>query len=322
MLSAVVTEPRDSAGTSERRSDEDAGGEGEPSRRQLLRAGAVLAGVAVAGGGYLLGTAGGDDGDYTAPADFPLVSTRGHFTTHVLGDVALADGHGRTEVDTVGDWTGDDAADGEVCIFVHGLNVPDRGAASDRAYTARRGLERLGYDQPVVGYSWQSDPGVWWTPVELAHRNGAKLAHWAGSRFEATGAPIRVIAHSLGAPVVLAALAALEAREPAGGWASWPVRSVALLGGAVEATAPAAPEYADAIARVPGGVHNFHKRDDKILRRVSLVEGHKQLGRAGFPDSGVAPEAFRDHDVTDSVRDHNSYYEPDEGCLPGIVEAL
>jgi len=294
-------------------------------RRGFLRAagvaGSTLAGLTL-GGTAAAGDFGGDNGDYPIPEDYPVVTTRGQFDD----DGDLRSGYTATEYGVDGDWStyADRAGDREILVAVHGWNIDARGAR-DVANTTRIALRENGYDQLVVGFSWDSEKGDGWIDqgwneaVEIARGNGPKLAQWIADWTDSVGVPIRVIGHSLGARVTVEALASLRDRGRSNS-----VRSVSLLGGAiddqeVETDEPYGADIADAAERF----HNFYKTDDGVLDwAYGAIEFDTAVGEEGIQDAADAPDNYAETDVTDAVADHNSYYEPGEGCIPSVVESF
>lgn len=296
------------------------GGTDRRTRRRFLKgATGAVASVAVLGmgGSARAGDLGGDDGDYTAPSSFPEVSTRGQFTD----DGDLKDGYSKTEYETVGDWESGRGDDEELVVFVHGWSL-DEADAKDAAYTCGVGLAENGYDEFTVGFTWDADQGEglsWETGVDIATGNGPKLAQWVVDHVDGGGLPVRLVGHSLGARVVVEALASLQERGQENA-----VTSTTLLGGAIGETAVETDEaYGEAIEYATGAFDNFHKDDDLVLAiAYSVAEWAEAVGEEGIKNPWDAPENYTDHEVTWTVEDHNSYYEPGEGCMPDVVETF
>ncbi|RLM97600.1 DUF726 domain-containing protein [Haloarcula sp. Atlit-7R] len=264
------------------------------------------------------GKLGGDDGEYTAPAEFPLVSTREQFTD----DGKLKAEYTETEYETVGDWqsnrTNDDT---ELVIFVHGWSLGETDAR-DAAYTCQIGLEANEYDQFTVGFTWDADmgDGIGWSEgVAIAEQNGPKLAQWVVDHNDSGGLPVRILGHSLGAKVAVETMASLHEREREDA-----VESIALLGGAIGDSVVEVDEtYGESIKYATASFDNFHKDDDVVLGTAfSAAEWTEAVGEKGVQSPEDAPGNYADYDVTAAVADHNSYYEPGEGCLPAVVETF
>ncbi|MHB9288234.1 esterase/lipase family protein [Halobacteriales archaeon Cl-PHB] len=288
-------------------------------RRTLLRSTAA-AGVAALGVGTMGSAAAfsGDDGDITGPADFPRATTRGHFDISWWDDVDLTDGHTAYDYQTVGDIPGwNDAAPDEVVISVHGWKTTED-SAPDHFATVSHSLSRNGYDAPVVGFSYDADTSTtdWWPAVEIAERNGPKLAHFlADYAARAPDTTFRIVGHSLGATVTCETIKALN---------SWGYRDLlasgTLLGGAVDNDAVSTEgEFGDDIAAAVGQFDNFWKSDDDVLNwAYTTGEFDSAAGEEGC--EGPEPWNYTDHNV-DYVPDHFSYHEPGDGCMPEVVAA-
>lgn len=291
------------------------GGERRITRRRLLSttaaAGATLVGIS---GSTTVGARSKKDGTEPAPEGYPTVSTRGHFTD----DAELVEDESETSYQETGDWEGFESDDDtELVVVVHGWTVSEGGGA-DVAYTCDLGLQENGYDEFVVGYSWDADRGDsvdfgWDDAKEIATQNGPKLASFVADRAD-EGQSIRLVGHSLGARVVGAGLRALHENDRTDS-----VASAVFLGGAVDdETAATGERYGPAIDAVPDRFDNFHKDDDEVLDTVyEWREWDEAIGEDGI--EGEAPATYTDHDVTDAVASHNAYYQPEDGCLPQVV---
>jgi esterase/lipase superfamily enzyme len=293
----------------------------DANRRQFLKtAGAVgIAGVTLGTG---TAAAGGGAETLSAPDDYPRVSTRDHYEITWWGSVERADDESATSYDVRGDWSGLGSA-GELLVFVHGWRSDDGSDdAIDRAYTAGKALEEVGYDEFDVAFSWDSDKGGgldqgWYEGQEIANRNGSKLANFVTDWNDADGRPVRLVCHSLGAQVTLSALSVLDSWGRANA-----VRDVVMLGGAADNEAcSVGGEYGDGIATAAEEVVNCHKTDDDVLQwAYSIGEFNSAVGETGV--EGTPPGNYRDVNVTDAVPDHYSYPElaEDGGCMDVVVD--
>jgi hypothetical protein len=136
----------------------------------------------------------------------------------------------------------------EVVIYVHGVwtakdrtdevakqmfeNLPE---IVDRA---RLSLDSLSYGFPVIGFSWDSDTEIsssgWNYAKIIAKENGPKLAQFILDLKESCPQnEIRLIAHSLGAMVVLSSLDSLHSNQIWNG-NNFEIASVHLMGAAVD----------------------------------------------------------------------------------------
>jgi len=289
-----------------------------PTRRRFL----VGAGTAAAGIATMSGTAvaGGDgDDDLEVPGDYPLISTRNHFDITWYGSVYLTDSETGYQRD--GNWSGYDNGEDVVTVFVHGWGQSEE-EGRNGAYICEQALADNSVDSFNVSYNWDSDKGGgidqgWYEAKEIASRNGPKFADWITDFDRDDGRTLRIIAHSLGARVTASALQTLD------GWdKSDIVDSVTFLGGAIDDQEVETDEpFGTAIENVTGQFDNYYKTDDGVLDwAYSTAEFDSAVGQYGIEDGSDAPSNYEDHNVTDTVPGHGSYYEPGEGCIPQVVE--
>lgn len=165
----------------------------------------------------------------------PLVSTRGHFDTNTG---KLKPGHNQTDynppVDIPGLTAGTQCSP-EVAIYVHGIWVGENSLEKPEEIfdRARESLEDL-YSITLVGFSWDSDTPVtangsgWRTAKVIAENNGPKLAAFISElKDKCQQTDIRIIAHSMGARVVLSSLDELSKNR------KW-IESVHFMGATVD----------------------------------------------------------------------------------------
>jgi pimeloyl-ACP methyl ester carboxylesterase len=280
----------------------------ETTRRGLL-AGLAATGTAVGGLAAATGSAA------AATSTYPHVSTRGHFDTGWFG-VDLTDGNTELNYETKGSIPGvDTAAPDELLVEVHGWRNDESDAESGH-YTMTESLGANGYDHPVVTYSWDSDTSYteWWAATEIAERNGPKLANFLYQYRNANpDTTVRLVAHSLGARVVLRAVEVLNANGVTDA-----VESLSLLGGAADNDSVAVDgAYGSDVAAATGQTDNFWKEDDAVLDwAYSSAEFDSAVGEEGC--EGTPPDNYEDHNV-DYVPDHFSYDEKGEGCMSEVV---
>jgi pimeloyl-ACP methyl ester carboxylesterase len=283
------------------------------TRRRVLAGGGGVLGLLGGGAWYVQQGLQGDDGDYEAPDQYPILSTRGVF-----------DGEGgvRSDVESdapqrEGDWSVVDADADALVVYVHGLNASEE-AALNQAYTTRTALRNAGVRHPVVGYSWDSDRE--WAPAKrTAAANGPAFADWLTRWASEDGRPVHVIAHSLGARVTCECLQALAADDR-----TEAVASVSLLGGAIPRdSVETGGAYGDAIETATPQFANFYSGKDNVLGWLYRVsDGANAVGHGGIADPERAPSTYEEVDVSDRVSDHYSYYEPGAGCADDIAARL
>jgi pimeloyl-ACP methyl ester carboxylesterase len=103
----------------------------------------------------------------------------------------------------------------EIVIFVHGWGA-DKDEAKERFDRVKLSLEKNNYTYPLVGFSWDSDQ-AWLSAKFVAKDNGPQLAKFIVGIMDKCikqqpekDLKIRLIAHSLGARVVLSSLDSLS----------------------------------------------------------------------------------------------------------------
>jgi hypothetical protein len=173
----------------------------------------------------------------------PLISTRNHFDRDT-GE--LHTGHNSRDYDASDNIPGlDRQCEGEVAIYVHGVwtttvspSFPYFENAIEIFDRARMSLADLQYRIPLIGFSWDSNtpisPAGWWTAKIIAKENGPKLAEFLYDLKETCpNTAIRLIAHSMGARVVLSSLDSLT-NNPDWNNNNFKIASVHLMGAAVD----------------------------------------------------------------------------------------
>ncbi|MFL6483015.1 MAG: alpha/beta hydrolase [Nitrososphaera sp.] len=179
----------------------------------------------------------------------PLVSTRGHFN---LDNGKLVGERNPTDYDAF-DIPGlqpGTSCPNEAVIYVHGVwtgkgsflaNLENETGVFN---TARLSLSANYYSIPVIGFSWDSNTtitpnGIGWSIAKaIAENNGPKLAHFMlDYKITCPDTDIRVIAHSLGAKVILNALLELTNNplwNSSSSSSNFKIESVHLMGAAVD----------------------------------------------------------------------------------------
>ena len=117
-------------------------------------------------------------------------------------------------------------------IFVHGWEESEANV-KERLNRVKLSLENNSYIHPLIGFSWSSDT-QWDSARSIATENGPKLANLISNiKNECPGTDIRLLAHSLGARVVLSNLERLHENKT---WNNnnFTIKSVDLLGAAVD----------------------------------------------------------------------------------------
>ncbi|HET9808027.1 MAG TPA: alpha/beta hydrolase [Nitrososphaeraceae archaeon] len=179
---------------------------------------------------------------YATTESIPIVSTRSHFD-HFGNPIPNKPSYEPFPFDfqTLG-------CPQEAVIYIHGVwTAKDKvgedtkgmfESAPEVFERAKLSLENNGYTFPVIGFSWDSDtpisPQGWDYAKIIAKENGPKLAKFIiDLKEKCTQTKIRLIAHSLGARVVLSSLDSLNKNQI---WnaSNFKITSVDLMGAAVD----------------------------------------------------------------------------------------
>ena len=118
-----------------------------------------------------------------------------------------------------------------IVIFVHGWEESENNV-KERLNRVKLSLENNSFIHPLIGFSWPSNT-VWFSAKFIAAENGPKLAKLISDvKNECPGTDIRLLAHSLGARVVLSNLDSLHKNQT---WNNnnFTIKSVDLLGATV-----------------------------------------------------------------------------------------
>jgi hypothetical protein len=119
-----------------------------------------------------------------------------------------------------------------VVIFVHGWEESEDNV-KERLNRVKLSLENNSFIHPLIGFSWPSDT-VWFSAKFIAAENGPKLAKLISDiRNECPSTDVKLLAHSMGARVVLSSLDNLH-KNPTWNNKNFTIKSVDLLGAAVD----------------------------------------------------------------------------------------
>jgi hypothetical protein len=180
--------------------------------------------------------------DGIAYAQIPaLVSTRGHFD---IDTGIQQQGHNTTDYDAIGvpGLSVGTSCPPEIAIYVHGIWVGEDSleVPSEIFDRARMSLEHNNYSIPLIGFSWDSDTKIdiqgngWRTAKSIAEDNGPKLAAFISDfKRKCPETEIRIIAHSMGARVLLSSLGELS-ENPNWTNSGSKIATVNLMGAAVD----------------------------------------------------------------------------------------
>ena len=185
---------------------------------------------------FILGTTFLSTKSWAQEQSISVISTRGHFD---LNSGNLTSNHNATDYNTINI----SKCSPEIVIFVHGWNT-NEGNASEQFNRTLLSLKANGFNNTLIGYSWDSNTAshkdlnwkAWINAKTIATENGPKLAHFIidyMNNCKKESRDIRLIGHSLGARVVLSTLESLYENDT---WNknNYKISSVHLLGAAVD----------------------------------------------------------------------------------------
>jgi esterase/lipase superfamily enzyme len=197
----------------------------------------------------------------------------------------------------------------ELTIMIHGLRNDNAGAVA-KAVIARNKLRRLGYDHPVIGYSYDSnttgahliayakqalDVGV-----AIARKNGYNLGTFIEDfKSISPKTKIRLMGHSLGSQVILSTVERLAKKNHNTGI----IESVHFFGASITSDVPSSKKYGPLLSKVVRRkIMNYFSPTDEVLfwaDKANFVLGPLGLnGASGKPISKyhqrkVEPENHR-----------------------------
>ena len=267
---------------------------------------------------------------------FPVkVSTRGHFD-NMTGE--LLPGHNKTDYaasNIPGLQSG--VCPNETAIIVHGWSL-NQSKADERFVRANMSLDHENYhnynnnNNSVVGFSWDANPNKnnWTISKSIAKDNGPKLAKFIlDFKIKCPNTEVRLVAHSLGARVVLSALDSLYNNQK---WNSekFKVTSVHLMGAAVDdeeiskdlsyiLSNPAIVKnmsewydvygiksaYGKIIENVTSKFYNlFDPKDKALIHFYTMDENDTALGLKGKQEGITPPSNYIQTNVQDQILDY------------------
>ena len=216
---------------------------------------------------------------------------------------------------------------GSIVIFVHGWEESEKNV-EERLNRLKLSLAQDGYTGPLVGFSWPSDT-VWLGAQFIAQANGPKLAKLIYNiTNDCPDANIRIIAHSLGARVVLSSLDSLH-QNPLWITKNNKIASVHLMGAAVDdeevsnrsefitidQTNWGSPksDYGQAIEAEVTNFTNLFSSNDSLLRPnlnpaltlYPTFEGDLALGQSGYQKNNI----LNQYDIKNSTALPKNYNE-------------
>jgi len=160
----------------------------------------------------------------------------------------------------------------EITIMIHGLRNNAPGALT-KFVTAKKRLAYLGYKNPVVGYSYDSNTtGAQYisyalhalhTGLIIAGKNGRNLAKFVTDfKQKSPETKIRLMGHSLGAHVILSMIDNLARNAKNKGI----IEAVYFFGGSIPSDALNSKNGSHAQRIVATKIKNYYSPDDEVLR--------------------------------------------------------
>ena len=272
---------------------------------------------------------------FTPEEVVPEVTTRDHFSTssgkrrktHTRYDYGIAG--------TIPGLTPGTSCPEHLAIAVHGWTNPPMDG-QDKFLRAQASLRQLGYNGPVVGFSWDSDTQR--CPLdfpvigdaicfitgdklrgfdegkEIADGNGPKLAAFLGDfKAHCPCTAIHLMGHSLGARVVLQTLQAF-AEDRSLRWSqlgAGRIDDVHLFGAAVNNESPQLnKDFGESIQNEVEKIYNYYSKEDWVLSEpYNYKESSDAVGRSGIENRRQTPTNYTDVDVEDLIKkDHFLYW--------------
>jgi hypothetical protein len=162
----------------------------------------------------------------------------------------------------------------EITIMIHGLRNNTSGALT-KFVIAKRKLAHLGYKNPVIGYSYDSNTtGAQYilhalhalhVGVIIANKNGRNLAKFVTDfKQKSPETKIRLMGHSLGAHVILSTIKNLAKSTKNKGI----IEAVYLFGGSIPSDALSVKNALYAQKIVSTKIRNYYSPHDEVLRVV------------------------------------------------------
>jgi len=162
----------------------------------------------------------------------------------------------------------------EITIMIHGLRNNTSGALT-KFVIAKRRLVHLGYKNPVIGYSYDSNTtGAQYIlhalhalhiGVIIANKNGRNLAKFViDFKKKSPETKIRLMGHSLGAHVILSTIKNLARNTKNKGI----IEAVYLFGGSIPSDALSAKNASYVQKIVSKKIRNYYSPYDEVLRVV------------------------------------------------------
>jgi len=162
----------------------------------------------------------------------------------------------------------------EITIMIHGLRNNASGALT-KFVIAKRKLTQLGYKNPIIGYSYDSNTAgaqyitsalhALYTGVTIANKNGRNLARFVTDfKRKSPGTKIRLMGHSLGAHVIQSTIKNLARNTKNSGI----LEAVYFFGGSIPSNALSPRNGSAAQKIVTTKIRNYYSPYDDVLSLV------------------------------------------------------
>ena len=162
----------------------------------------------------------------------------------------------------------------DITIMIHGLRNNTSGALT-KFVIAKKRLVQLGYKNPVIGYSYDSNTAgvqyitsalhALYTGVTIANKNGRNLARFITDfKRKSPNTKIRVIGHSLGAHVIQSTIKNLAKNVKNKGI----IEAVYFFGGSIPNDALSTRNGITAQKIVATKIRNYYSPHDDVLSLV------------------------------------------------------
>jgi Protein of unknown function (DUF726) len=160
----------------------------------------------------------------------------------------------------------------ELVIMIHGLRN-DKAGAIAKTMLAKDRLRYLGYDFPVVGFSYDSNIAGAHLPKQakqtlitgqiIANKNGHNLAMFIQDfKFVSPITKIRLMGHSLGSQVILSTIENLAKKNQNSGI----IESVYFFGASITHDVPSSKKYGKLLSKIiKGKIVNYFSPTDEVL---------------------------------------------------------
>jgi hypothetical protein len=240
------------------------------------------------------------------------VNTRGQFRNGLLNP-----GHSAYDYAIIGEIPGltpGTLPPDDLIIIVHGFNNTPKKAAN-LLTIANRSLVSAGFDDAVIGFSWdantQFDP---WSTTgfhecrRTAYGNGPKLARFVYEyKARCPGTRVHMVGYSIGCRLALEAALALHT-DPAFAGTNTVIDSIFLAGAAVDnEEVQVGKRYGEAIENRVGVLYNFYSLDDEILGTLyPFKETDVALGVSDIENPGLAPRNYVAVDAANELHELDS----------------